>query len=155
LDDALVIFDSQILDARRKVLGEPGRPDSEPSDNVDLKDQDQGGGEVAGAGPGEEPTVAATEDGAAGGAQGEEDSAGEQPAEGGDETGASSDRSGRTPTAEGVMAAAGAVPDDIPDGQDDDIVARQLRELAMAETDPVLREKYWDEYRRYKKGTGK
>lgn len=44
------------------------------------------------------------------------------------------------------------VPADIPDGSDDDIVARQLREAAMQETDPELREKLWQEYRNYKKG---
>jgi hypothetical protein len=48
--------------------------------------------------------------------------------------------------------AIGPVPDDIPNERDDDIVARQLREAAMKETDPVLREKLWDEYRKYKKG---
>ena len=42
------------------------------------------------------------------------------------------------------------VPDDIPDGRGDDVVARQLREAAMNESDPELREKLWDEYRRYK-----
>jgi hypothetical protein len=45
------------------------------------------------------------------------------------------------------------VPADIPDGRDDDIVARQLREAAMKETDPELRERLWDEYRQYKKST--
>ena len=45
------------------------------------------------------------------------------------------------------------IPDDIPDGSDDDIVARQLREAAEKEQDPELREKLWDEYRRYKAGT--
>ncbi len=40
-------------------------------------------------------------------------------------------------------------PDDIPSGRDDDIVARQLREAAMSEPDPELREKLWDEYRKY------
>ena len=44
-------------------------------------------------------------------------------------------------------------PDDIPDGSDDDVVARQLREAAEKETDPELREKLWEEYRRYKQGT--
>jgi hypothetical protein len=44
------------------------------------------------------------------------------------------------------------VPADVPDGSDDDIVARQLREAAMKETDPELREKLWQEYRNYKKG---
>lgn len=34
--------------------------------------------------------------------------------------------------------------------EDDDIVARQLREAAERETDPVLQEKLWDEYRKYK-----
>jgi hypothetical protein len=41
-----------------------------------------------------------------------------------------------------------AVPEDIGDGRSDDIVLRQIREAAMNESDPVLREKLWDEYRR-------
>jgi hypothetical protein len=47
----------------------------------------------------------------------------------------------------------GATPPNIPDGQDDDIVARQLREAAENETDPVLRKKLWEEYREYKNAT--
>jgi hypothetical protein len=42
------------------------------------------------------------------------------------------------------------VPDDTPDARDDDVVARQLREAAINEIDPVLKEKLWEEYRRYK-----
>jgi protein-S-isoprenylcysteine O-methyltransferase Ste14 len=34
------------------------------------------------------------------------------------------------------------------------VVARQLREAAMKEENPELREKLWDEYREYKKSTG-
>ena len=34
----------------------------------------------------------------------------------------------------------------------DDIVARQLREAAEKETDPELKKKLWEEYRKYKKG---
>ena len=41
-------------------------------------------------------------------------------------------------------------PDNIPTGNDDDVVARQLREAAMREPDPAIREKLWDEYRKYK-----
>jgi len=41
------------------------------------------------------------------------------------------------------------IPDDIPSGRDDDVVARQIREAAMREPDPELRERLWDEYRRY------
>ena len=40
-------------------------------------------------------------------------------------------------------------PEDIPTGRDDDVVARQLREAAMSEPDPELREALWDEYRNY------
>ena len=49
-----------------------------------------------------------------------------------------------------VAGATGQIPQNVPDARDDDIIARQLREAAMSETDPVLREKLWDEYRRYK-----
>ena len=41
-------------------------------------------------------------------------------------------------------------PADIPSGSDDDVVARQLREAASRESDPAVREKLWDEYRKYK-----
>ena len=41
-------------------------------------------------------------------------------------------------------------PGDIPSGNDDDVVARQLREAAMREPDPAVRERLWDEYRKYK-----
>ncbi len=47
------------------------------------------------------------------------------------------------------------IPKDIGDGSDDDVVARQIREAAMNEEDPVLREKLWQEYRNYKKSLGR
>jgi hypothetical protein len=50
-------------------------------------------------------------------------------------------------------AQADALPADLPDSRDDDVVARQLREAAINETDPVLKEKLWEEYRRYKAGS--
>ena len=40
-------------------------------------------------------------------------------------------------------------PADIPDLVSEDIVAKQLREAALAEEDPELRERLWEEYRRY------
>jgi hypothetical protein len=46
-------------------------------------------------------------------------------------------------------ASTNTVPADIPDGSDDDVVARQIREAAMKEKDPELRAKLWDEYRKY------
>ena len=43
-----------------------------------------------------------------------------------------------------------SVPEDIPEAQGDDIVAKQLREAALAESDPVVKKKLWEEYRRYR-----
>jgi hypothetical protein len=64
-----------------------------------------------------------------------------------------------TPGGSGTSSTGGAsgsgpqsVPSDVGSGSDDDIVARQLREAAMKEKDPELREKLWQEYRDYKKG---
>jgi hypothetical protein len=45
----------------------------------------------------------------------------------------------------------GASAREIPDGSDDDIVARRLRKAAEQETDPELKEKLWQEYAQYKK----
>ena len=50
---------------------------------------------------------------------------------------------GQAPAGDGAQAEA---------AQDDDIVARQLREAAEKETDPALKEKLWKEYYDYKKG---
>jgi hypothetical protein len=46
-----------------------------------------------------------------------------------------------------------SAPPGTPDGHDDDVVARQLREAAEKETDPELKKKLWEEYRKYKQGT--
>ncbi len=79
--------------------------------------------------------------------------------EGGSGSGGDSQLGGSMPSPRPVPQApapprrgAEGVPDDIPDARDDDIIARQLREAAMQEQDPELREKLWEEYRKYKKG---
>lgn len=53
----------------------------------------------------------------------------------------------------GTPGATASVPPDVGDGNDDDIVARQIRKAAESETDPELRKKLWDEYRKYKQGS--
>jgi hypothetical protein len=45
----------------------------------------------------------------------------------------------------------GASAREIPDGSDDDVVARRLRQAAQQETDPELKDKLWKEYLDYKK----
>ncbi|MGH8661882.1 MAG: hypothetical protein ACREUB_08980 [Burkholderiales bacterium] len=53
----------------------------------------------------------------------------------------------------GTTGATAARPPDVGDGSDDDVIARQIRKAAESERDPELREKLWDEYRRYRQGT--
>jgi hypothetical protein len=62
--------------------------------------------------------------------------------------GASPDLSGETGRIDEEFR--GRSPSRVEGAEDDDIVARQLREAAERETDPVLREKLWAEYRNYK-----
>jgi hypothetical protein len=63
------------------------------------------------------------------------------------------DEEGGTPDAAQIEdARSGDDRDRARDRQDDDIVARQLREAAEKETDPELKEKLWKEYEAYKKG---
>jgi hypothetical protein len=82
-----------------------------------------------------------------------ETKAGGQGASGGDKGSDGTAVSGRAPPQGAAgptdrQAAARQRPTD--GGVDDDIVARQLREAAEKETDPVLKEKLWAEYRKYK-----
>ena len=44
----------------------------------------------------------------------------------------------------------GKVPDDIPPADNDSILEEQIRQAAMNETDPVIKAKLWNEYRKYK-----
>ncbi|MCZ6803244.1 MAG: hypothetical protein O7D86_04735 [Proteobacteria bacterium] len=48
-----------------------------------------------------------------------------------------------------------SIPPDLVNSKGDDIIARQLREAALKEKDPELKEKLWAEYRKYKKGIGR
>ena len=87
-----------------------------------------------------------------GGSGTESSSGGRNPYEASDEGGYGSvgggigGRSGNAPENPAIFEA----PEDIPSGNDDDIVARQLREAAMREADPEVREALWNEYRKYK-----
>ena len=104
----------------------------------------------------------ASGDDADGGADGGSGDAGEGMQAGGE--GAGTQTAGGRATGGGQRGAAapgswnqpggsGGQPEDIPDGSDDDVVARQLREAAEKETDPELKKKLWEEYRKYKQGT--
>ena len=132
LDDSIAIFEGKILDARNEVLNTTPPPTS--AENVPGVAVLGGKGLEQGSGTFEENNNERLEPGIP-----EVIESGSMP-EGGELT--------KT----GIESATPPVPEDVPDPQGDDIVAQQLREAAAVETDPELREKLWDEYKKYKAG---
>ena len=139
LAEGLGAYDERLLREQERIKA------ATPNNN-----SDSGGGE-GGEGEGDGSDSASEGNGTEGGDQNEGDAS-----EGNSET---ADGDGQPATGP-VNSSPGAgapgsdqdQPSDIPDGSDDDIVARQLREAAENETDPELKAKLWDEYRRYKQG---
>jgi hypothetical protein len=142
LDESIAVFDSMILEERGKAeaidVGGYDQAD-DGSDNTaeilfeegDLSEGLPGYGEFPG---GQQADQSATETTSSGTENGEttDGSAGVKKGQ-------------RAPGSN-----PGGIPEDIDEGSDDDIVARQIREAALKEKDPVLREKLWAEYRKYK-----
>ena len=62
-------------------------------------------------------------------------------------------KSAKTTAATASASGNGATATFIPDGNDDDIVARRIRKAAEQETDPELKDKLWKEYVEYKKNS--
>jgi len=48
------------------------------------------------------------------------------------------------------LKGSGKVPDDIPPVDNDSILEAQIRQAAMNESDPIIKAKLWNEYRKYK-----
>lgn len=140
LDESMAVFDGMIIDERATAkANESEFPDDEGSvfgDDNPLFEE----GDITENSDG--PTGSASEEAEGSGGDVYSDNSSEN----GRETVAS--RSGGVNTSKGGAQ----VPSDISDGGNDDIVARQIREAAIKEQDPVLREKLWEEYRKYKQG---
>jgi len=145
--DALILREQEILEQRREAAGAAGGgagAGTAPGGGGEGTGEEGGAGEEGGGGnEGSEGTAGATAEGT-----------GDSPDEA---TGEEVARDGDAPEAESETGEVsnGRVPADVGDGRDDDIVARQLREAAMKEEDPELRERLWDEYRAYKFGEKK
>jgi cobalamin biosynthesis Mg chelatase CobN len=129
LNNSLEAFDKLLLEEARKAR---------------TREAEAGAAHGGGGGSGRAPGKRSA--GTRGAAAGGEESA----SEGG--AGESKQAGSREPGTPGSPSAS-APPPDIGDGNDDDIVARQIRKAAEAESDPELRKKLWDEYRKYKQGT--
>ena len=127
LDDSLGVFDGKIGDARSTVLnGAPPTTSGLPAQS--------------------------TRPGASNGQQGGEGGEGGRNQSDAQSEGQRGSASAGAQVASAKNGGGDNVPENIPDGQDDDIVAQQLREAAMSESDPELQAKLWEEYARYKSG---
>ena len=130
LSDSIIVFENEVLEARAKAIGSAPPPTS--GENIP-------GVAVLGGNVTEETETF-------------EENDGDPIAIGAHEL----TQQGRLPEDDDLAVVEGGtsalIPNDIPDPQGDDIVAQQLREAAIAETDPDLRDKLWDEYKRYKAG---
>lgn len=51
---------------------------------------------------------------------------------------------------DGTRSGSGKTPDDIPPADNDSVLEAQIRQAAENETDPEIKKKLWDEYRKYK-----
>jgi hypothetical protein len=139
IDGSLQVFDQRIRDAQDALNKE--RDKGAGSEGLPGGDGSAAGSAGAARGGGAGGGVAAAGGSSAGGRSGSGSAAAR---------GSASGRAGGSASAGGSGPV--SVPADVADGSDDDIVARQLREAAMKEKDPALRDKLWQEYRDYKKG---
>lgn len=136
-------FDGLIIAERARAQRQSNEAGADPGGL--YEDQGQGGFGGPGQGAGGLPGVTAV---GGVGQQGEVEVAGgggEGPQSGGSGGSVGGVRGGPAGEAAGTYP----IPEDIPGTRDDDVVARQIREAAMREPDPELRERLWDEYRRY------
>jgi len=154
-DETFAVFDERMRKEQETISQErAGRAGSAGAVGGGGTAEEQAAGEGAAAGEGEGEQGTGEEGaGAEGSAGGEDGTAGDEGS--GDQQGTGQQGGGSGVGGGGPKGGGGpgGIPSDIPDGRDDDIVARQLREAAMKETDPELRERLWDEYRKYKQGT--
>lgn len=140
LEGSMGEYDGMILRERRNVLKHAGEEGSEEQvEEFDRSVAYYEEGDLSESGAGQEgaQSTPGTPGGQGGGAE-----TGSQA--GGHPNGSDAGGPGR------ANDQAYAPPDDIPSGDDDDVVARQIREAALYEDDPELREKLWEEYRKYK-----
>ena len=102
-------------------------------------------GGAAGSTGGGQPSGAGSQ-----GQAGSQSSSGSEPGAGGGEQESGESGGGDTDGSEQQDARVAKIPEDIPaDGSADDQVARQIREAAIAEQDPMIRDALWDEYRKH------
>ncbi len=146
LEKSYGTFDGMIISARQGAEGAANSAGSKQGTGKNGKgEQGEGAGNGGAGGTGQDPTILASArtGGLGGGGTGSANGTG------GNGTLPAGPAINHTGEYTGQAQAAYPAPPDIPNGNDDDVVARQLREAASHEPDPELREKLWTEYRKY------
>lgn len=141
-ESTMASYDGMILRERDYVRNRPASPEEEAAAEEEVP-----------AGESLEDLIKTAEEefgGAPPAGSGEEGGGPEQNNSSGQATGPGLPTKGRQGEYNHTGSAA-VVPADIPSGDDDDVVARQIREAAIRESDPELQERLWEEYRKYKK----
>jgi len=142
LNDSLGSFDADLRTEQQRVAQERDARRAAAAGSATAEGQ---GADKSGESPGTASTEAPPEDTDTPGASGRHGGAAKRRDPSGD---LKSEKAGKKPD---DNAGNGASAREIPDGSDDDVVARRLRQAAQQETDPELKEKLWQEYIDYKK----
>ncbi len=152
-DESLGDFDGRMQRERDGIAGSgAGVERREQSDSEQVQTARNDGGLEGMSGPGGQgdfPDSSGSENGAGSETTPQSTDSGERAGEGQTDV-QSGMEGGDVEKSQRDGAMVGDIPEDIPQsGSGDDQVARQIREAAMAETDPEIREALWEEYRRH------
>ena len=142
LNDSLGSFDAELRTEQQRVAQER---DARRASAAGSATADQQGADKSADSPGTASTEAPQEDTDRSGVPGRHPGRAKPRDPSGD---LKSEKAGKKPD---DNAGNGASAREIPDGSDDDVVARRLRQAAQQETDPELKEKLWQEYIDYKR----
>jgi hypothetical protein len=142
LNDSLGSFDAELRTEQQRVAQERDARRAAAAGSATVEGQ---GADKSGESPGTASTEAPPEDTDKPGASGRHPGRARPRDPSGD---LKSEKASKKPD---DNAGNGASAREIPDGSDDDVVARRLRQAAQQETDPELKEKLWQEYIDYKK----
>jgi hypothetical protein len=142
LNDSLGSFDAELRTEQQRVAQER---DARRATAAGSATADGQGADKSGGSPGTASTEAPQDDADKPGASGRHPGRARPRDPSGD---LKSEKASKKPD---DNAGNGASAREIPDGSDDDVVARRLRQAAQQETDPELKEKLWQEYIDYKR----
>jgi hypothetical protein len=152
LDDSLGTFDEQIRREQEAIAKERDARDAANSGSGSATTDSDANSDDSGAGSAGTETPKPTDNKNAGAGTSTKDGSATGPSKPGDLKSEKQRGVGNSNT--GSASGGGVGSKQIPDGSNDDIVARRLRKAAEQETDPELKEKLWKEYMEYKKNNG-